>query len=207
MTRSTRSGIARTRTTTRMATACSRSSEVHVDSRSSTSATACRAICSRCRTASTSSAASCASDAVRLQGRRQHAGWREQLPVQHGPVRVPRNAGSDGAARPAGARDRQDVRHDDRRHDVQDLAPATSCNDQFWKFRELSAIVQLPDRVTTLLRAQNGSTIVFAARNIHTWTQVHRHRSRSELRPRRRPKSRTSSRPPARRRTSRFGST
>jgi len=43
-------------------------------------------------------------------------------------------------------------------------------NGQFWKWREASAILQLPDRVTHLMRAQNGSNLVFAARNLHLWT-------------------------------------
>jgi TonB-linked SusC/RagA family outer membrane protein len=43
-------------------------------------------------------------------------------------------------------------------------------NGQFWKFRELSAVLNLPDRVNHALRAQNGSTIVFGARNLHMWT-------------------------------------
>ena len=43
-------------------------------------------------------------------------------------------------------------------------------NDQFWKFREFSATLQLPKLVTDRLRASNGSTLVFGARNLHTWT-------------------------------------
>lgn len=42
---------------------------------------------------------------------------------------------------------------------------------QFWKFRELSAVYRLPGRATQLMRAQDGSTIVFGVRNIHTWTK------------------------------------
>jgi len=41
---------------------------------------------------------------------------------------------------------------------------------QFWKFRELSASYVLPTRVNRVLQSQNGSTIVFGLRNIHTWT-------------------------------------
>jgi TonB-linked SusC/RagA family outer membrane protein len=41
---------------------------------------------------------------------------------------------------------------------------------QFWKFRELSASMVLPNRVNSLLRANTGSTLVFGLRNIHTWT-------------------------------------
>jgi TonB-linked SusC/RagA family outer membrane protein len=41
---------------------------------------------------------------------------------------------------------------------------------QFWKFRELSASLLLPDRANKLFAAQNGSTLVFGLRNIHTWT-------------------------------------
>ena len=43
-------------------------------------------------------------------------------------------------------------------------------NNQFWKFRELSATWQLPSVVTRNLRAQGGSTLVFGARNLFTWT-------------------------------------
>jgi len=43
-------------------------------------------------------------------------------------------------------------------------------NNQFWKFRELSATWQLPSAVTRQIRAQRGSTLVFGARNLHTWT-------------------------------------
>ena len=43
-------------------------------------------------------------------------------------------------------------------------------NGQFWKWRELSAALNLPDRLNRVLRAQNGSNIVFAARNLHLWT-------------------------------------
>jgi TonB-linked SusC/RagA family outer membrane protein len=43
-------------------------------------------------------------------------------------------------------------------------------NGQFWKFRELSAVLNLPDRINRLARAQSGSNIVFAARNLHLWT-------------------------------------
>jgi hypothetical protein len=41
---------------------------------------------------------------------------------------------------------------------------------QFWKFREFSASYVLPTRVNRLLQSQNGSTIVFGLRNIHTWS-------------------------------------
>jgi len=41
---------------------------------------------------------------------------------------------------------------------------------QFWKFRELSAAVQLPDRLLGAIRARSGSTFVFGVRNLHTWT-------------------------------------
>ena len=41
----------------------------------------------------------------------------------------------------------------------------------FWKFRELSAAYTLPSRVLAPIRAQNGSTIVLAARNLHTWSK------------------------------------
>ncbi|MCX5755095.1 MAG: SusC/RagA family TonB-linked outer membrane protein [Gemmatimonadetes bacterium] len=41
---------------------------------------------------------------------------------------------------------------------------------QFWRFRELSAVYQLPTIATKYLRAQNGSSLVFSLRNIKTWT-------------------------------------
>jgi hypothetical protein len=43
-------------------------------------------------------------------------------------------------------------------------------NSQFWRFREVSAALQIPDAITRRMRAQNGSTIVFAARNLHLWS-------------------------------------
>ena len=43
-------------------------------------------------------------------------------------------------------------------------------NNQFWKFRELSAVWRLPKAATSRIRAQDGSTLVFGVRNIHTWS-------------------------------------
>jgi TonB-linked SusC/RagA family outer membrane protein len=43
-------------------------------------------------------------------------------------------------------------------------------NGQFWRWREFSAIVQLPGVVNHALRAQDGSTVVFSARNLHLWS-------------------------------------
>jgi TonB-linked SusC/RagA family outer membrane protein len=43
-------------------------------------------------------------------------------------------------------------------------------NNQFWKFREFSAILQLPSFINKNLRSQQGSTLVFGARNLHTWS-------------------------------------
>jgi TonB-linked SusC/RagA family outer membrane protein len=43
-------------------------------------------------------------------------------------------------------------------------------NGQFWKFREFSVAYSLPPVVQKYLRTANGSTIVFAARNLATWT-------------------------------------
>jgi TonB-linked SusC/RagA family outer membrane protein len=43
-------------------------------------------------------------------------------------------------------------------------------SNQFWKFRELSGSIQLPDRVNRLIRSQYGSSFVVGIRNIHTWT-------------------------------------
>jgi hypothetical protein len=42
---------------------------------------------------------------------------------------------------------------------------------QFWKFRELSAAAQLPRTVNRYLRSLDGSTLVFAARNLHLWSK------------------------------------
>lgn len=39
-----------------------------------------------------------------------------------------------------------------------------------WRFRELSAVIALPDRVNQLMRAQAGSNLVLGARNLHVWT-------------------------------------
>ena len=58
---------------------------------------------------------------------------------------VPGDAGSDGAAVDAGARRRADVRHDVQRHELQRTALGYFMSNQFWKFRELSAIVQLAE--------------------------------------------------------------
>jgi hypothetical protein len=44
-------------------------------------------------------------------------------------------------------------------------------NGQFWRLRELSAIVQIPDYAARLLRAHSGSSLVFAGRNLHLWTK------------------------------------
>ena len=43
-------------------------------------------------------------------------------------------------------------------------------NNQFWKFREFSATMQLPNMINSRLRAQPGSSLVFGARNLHTWS-------------------------------------
>jgi len=40
----------------------------------------------------------------------------------------------------------------------------------YWKFRELSVAYAIPNVALRRLRAQNGSTLVFSMRNIHTWT-------------------------------------
>jgi TonB-linked SusC/RagA family outer membrane protein len=44
-------------------------------------------------------------------------------------------------------------------------------SDQFWRFRELSAIYTLPTRLVALVHGQAGSTLVFGARNLHLWTK------------------------------------
>jgi TonB-linked SusC/RagA family outer membrane protein len=43
-------------------------------------------------------------------------------------------------------------------------------NNQFWKFREFSAVVQLPKLLNDRLRSASGSSLVFGARNLHTWS-------------------------------------
>ena len=43
-------------------------------------------------------------------------------------------------------------------------------NGQFWRFRELSFVYQLPGIATKSLRAQKGSSLVLSLRNIHHWT-------------------------------------
>jgi TonB-linked SusC/RagA family outer membrane protein len=42
-------------------------------------------------------------------------------------------------------------------------------SDQFWRFRELSAVWQMPNVVVRQVRATDGSTLVLAVRNIHWW--------------------------------------
>jgi TonB-linked SusC/RagA family outer membrane protein len=42
-------------------------------------------------------------------------------------------------------------------------------NGQFWKLREVSAALTMPDRFATMLRARDMQ-LVFTARNLHTWT-------------------------------------
>jgi TonB-linked SusC/RagA family outer membrane protein len=44
-------------------------------------------------------------------------------------------------------------------------------SDQFWKFREASAIYTLPTMLMRRIGAGAGSTIVFSVRNIHTWSK------------------------------------
>ena len=43
-------------------------------------------------------------------------------------------------------------------------------NFQFWRFRELSGVVTLPDALLSRIKAQSGSTFVVGARNLHVWT-------------------------------------
>jgi hypothetical protein len=43
-------------------------------------------------------------------------------------------------------------------------------NNQFWKFREFSAVLQLPQAINSRLRTATGSALVFGARNLHTWS-------------------------------------
>jgi outer membrane receptor protein involved in Fe transport len=44
-------------------------------------------------------------------------------------------------------------------------------NGQFWKWRELSAIAQLPGVLTRAIRADQTSSFVFGVRNLHTFTK------------------------------------
>lgn len=41
---------------------------------------------------------------------------------------------------------------------------------QFWRFRELSAVYQLPAIATKYLRSRDGSSLVLSVRNIKHWT-------------------------------------
>ena len=41
---------------------------------------------------------------------------------------------------------------------------------QFWRFREVSVVYQLPSMATKFIRAQSGSNLVLALRNLKTWT-------------------------------------
>jgi hypothetical protein len=41
---------------------------------------------------------------------------------------------------------------------------------QFWKLREVSGTMLLPNRLTSMVRAMNGSSVTFALRNLHTWS-------------------------------------
>jgi hypothetical protein len=43
-------------------------------------------------------------------------------------------------------------------------------SDQFWKFRELSGSIQLPNKINHYLQSQSGSTLVIGIRNLHTWS-------------------------------------
>jgi len=43
-------------------------------------------------------------------------------------------------------------------------------NNQFWKFREFSAVLQLPQAINSRLRTATGSSLVFGARDLHTWS-------------------------------------
>ena len=42
-------------------------------------------------------------------------------------------------------------------------------NGQFWKLREVSAALTLPNTVAQHIRARDAQ-LVFSARNLHTWT-------------------------------------
>ena len=59
-------------------------------------------------------------------------------------------------------------------------------NGQFWKLREARRFCSCPGRVNNLLRTQNGSTLVFSARNLHMWSSFTGSRSGIELRSERR---------------------
>jgi hypothetical protein len=65
-------------------------------------------------------------------------------------------------------------RRDHQRHEVNGTVFTTRLGyfspSQFWKFREFSASLVLPQRVNRFLFSQTGSTLVFGLRNIHTWS-------------------------------------
>jgi hypothetical protein len=44
-------------------------------------------------------------------------------------------------------------------------------NGQFWRWREASAIVQIPQRAARFVGAHEGSNIVLSGRNLHLWTK------------------------------------
>ena len=44
-------------------------------------------------------------------------------------------------------------------------------SNQFWRWRELSAVITLPSRVTSYVKASSGSSITLGVRNIHYWTR------------------------------------
>jgi hypothetical protein len=43
-------------------------------------------------------------------------------------------------------------------------------SNDFWKWREVSAVYILPSQLLSRIRAQNGSSLVFAARNLRLWS-------------------------------------
>jgi TonB-linked SusC/RagA family outer membrane protein len=43
-------------------------------------------------------------------------------------------------------------------------------NSQFWKLREVSLVYQLPKMLNDRIHSSNGSSLVFGARNLHTWS-------------------------------------
>ena len=107
---------------------------------------------------------------VRFQGRREHARRRQQLPVQHDAVRVSRHAGSDGAARPPGGGDRQDLRLHGRGHELQVVSRLLRQQPVLEVPRVLGRASAAAGRSRRACARQSGSSLVFGARNLKTWS-------------------------------------
>ena len=97
-------------------------------------------------------------------------GRRQQLPVQHRADRLPRHAGSDSAARSPGGGDCQDVRHGCSTARATRASAGYFQNSQFWKFREFVGNPAAAEMRHVAHARAAGSTLVFGARNLHTWS-------------------------------------